>query len=146
MRSCDCGKSGKDCCCIAAALFSFIISVIVGILYAIGLIPVAIIFILIALIVSVLSIVVLGGTLFSANLMERCNGFRKCLCKNKCLLISSIGTLILGTITTSVGIINISIISIVGVALTTFFFTWMVISLYSLLSCIIKETCKNRED
>ena len=133
--------------CLIEVIISIIVGVIFGILFSNGLIPVALNFIKIALILSAMGMVILGATLFAANFIKGRNEFRKCFCRiNICLLISTIGTFLAGTAAATIGLTITSTISVLAVALTMFFFIWLVLSVISLFLCLIKETCTNRHE
>ena len=141
----ECGYK-KNCitgCNILVILISIIIGVIVGVLFSMGLITSTLNFIIIALIASAVSIATLVGSLFSANTVKGYNVFTKCICLNGiCVLISTIGTFLASTIAATIGLVITSIPSILFVGLSAFFFVWMIISVVSLISCVIREICK----
>lgn len=136
-----------DCCnknnCIAnCEIIGFTVSTIVGIiigyLFAVGLIPITINLITIALFMSVIGLAILVATLLFTNRINY-----ECICKiSKLLLIGSIGTLISTTISAILGVTIISLIASIFVGLSAFFFVLMIISIICLINCIIKELCK----
>lgn len=136
---------GKQCTagCVLEVIISIIIGVVVGILFANGLIPVTLNFIKIALVVSAIAMAMLGGSLFAANIIQdEKNAFKKCICKvNICLLVSALGTLIAATIAATAGLTTSFIVSILAVAFTAFFFSWVILSIGSLILCLIRKTC-----
>lgn len=143
----NCYDKGCKNSCIIEVIFSILVGVIVGYLFSVSLVPVALNFIKVALVASAMGIYVLGASIFAANALKHCNIFRKCLCRiNICLLVSAIGTLIAGTFTATAGLVTTSIASILGVGFTVFFFVWLILSMISLFSCLIKSTCKRVED
>ena len=144
MEECICMKNDCKTTCVLEVVLSILLGIIFGILFAIGVIPIVVNFIRIALVMSVLSMAILGGTLFASNLLKRCNVFEKCLCRiNKCLLVSVFGTFLTATAAAIIGVTVISTLSIIVVALTMFFFIWMILSDISLFNCLIKGTCKD---
>lgn len=144
MENCDCSKNNNGYC-ILEVIISIIIGIAVGIVFSLGLLTNALSFIIIALIAAGITILILGGSLFAANLLDKCNNFEKCICNvNICLLISTIGTLLAGTVSIAVGFVITSVVSILAVAITAFFFIWMILSLINLISCLMKRTCKKQ--
>ena len=138
--NCSYGCKGS---CIIELVLSIIAGVVVGILFANEIITASIGFVIVSLIIAALGLATLLGSLFSANLLNNCNSFKKCICKNAtCLLVAGIGGLIAGTIALFVDLATAAIASILVVAFITFFFIWTILSIFSLILCLIKETCK----
>lgn len=128
--------------CVIEVIISIIIGIVVGVLFANGFIPITLNFIKIALVVSAIGMAILGGSLFAARVERGSNVFAKCICKiNICLVVSSIGTLLAGTVASATGVATASIVSILAVALTAFFFIWTILSILSLFLCLIQKTC-----
>ena len=135
---CSCECKGT---CVVEVIISIIVGIVAGILFSSEIITTVTGLIIIALITSAVGLAVLLGSIFAANLLENCV-FKKCICKKAiCLLVSILGTLILGTVALLVTLTASAIASILIVALTVFFFIWTVLSIFTLLFCLIKETC-----
>ena len=67
----------------------------------------------------------------------------KCVCSSgKCILLGSIGTFLSTTLALTVGVATATIAAIIFVTLAAFFFVVMLVSVVSLISCLIKETCR----
>ena len=145
-----------DCCnrknCIASCeiiglTVSTIIGIIVGYLFAVGLIPITINLITIALFMSVIGLAILIVSLLSANRPGACNAFHECVCRtSKLLLTGSIGTLLATTISAILGVTVVSLVVSVFVGLSAFFFVLMIIAIICLINCIIKELCERDLD
>lgn len=143
MENCECEKIDCKNTCVIEVIISIVLGVLFGILYSTGVVGSTLNFIKIALAMSGISMAILGGSLFTANLLKRCNIFEKCICRlNKCLVVSTIGTVLAATATATIGIVYTSVFSIIAAALTMFFFIWMIVSISSLFNCLIKGTCK----
>lgn len=143
MENCECEKIDCKNTCVIEVIISIVLGVLFGILYSTGVVGSTLNFIKIALAMSGISMVILGGSLFTANLLKRCNIFEKCICRlNKCLVVSTIGTVLAATATATIGIVYTSVFSIIAAALAMFFFIWMIVSISSLFNCLIKGTCK----
>ena len=141
MMECECGNVGLNNCIVIGIILALIIGVGAGIVYFLGLIPMTLNFIIVALILSVVALGILLGTLITANIIEGYNSFRKCVYKfSRFVLVGSIGTLLATTIAVTVGVVEISIISTILVAISSFFFILLIVALICLLSCIIKYT------
>lgn len=145
MCGCECGNNGLNNCIVIGIILALILGVTTGIVYFLGLIPIPLNFITIALIISVASIGILLGTLITANIIEGSNSFRKCVYKfSRFVLAGSFGTFLATTLAVTVGVVDISIISTIFVAISAFFFVLLIVALICLLSCLIKYT--NREE
>lgn len=140
------GCSYKKRCrnnCAYAVIISIIIGILTGVLFSEGLIPIALNFIKVSLVMSAISMALLACSLYVANVSEGCNIFRKCTCDiSICLLVPTIGTLLAATAAATAGFVSTSIASIITVGLTAFFFAWLIFSLVSFFSCLIKYTCR----
>ena len=142
MECYNCSYGGRGIC-IIEVIISIIVGVVVGILFANGVITALTGFIGVALVISVIGIAILIGSLFASNLLDECNSFRKCICKvGTCLLVASLGGLIAGAIAVILDITAVAIASILAVGFTAFFFIWIILSIFSLILCLIKETCR----
>ena len=150
MEGYNCSYGCKGTCIIEVIISSWMeeviwkkIGVIVGVLFANSVITAVTGFIVIALIIFAITLFILLASLFTANLLDECNPFRKCICKiGTCLLVSSLGGLIAGTIAVILNLTVVAIASILAVAFTAFFFIWAILSILSLVLCLIKETCR----
>ena len=58
------------------------------------------------------------------------------------MLASIIGTLLVGTALLIIQISVEAIVSILGVGFLAFFFVWMVLSIVSLVGCLIRDICR----
>ena len=138
-----CRKNGLATEEIVGLILGIVAGIGVGILFALGLIPITINFIIIALIMSTITLAILLGVLFTANILRGCNSFYKCVCKlARFVLTGAIGTLLATTIALIIGVATITPAAIIFVALSALFFVIMIVSIVSLISCIIKQTCK----
>ena len=81
MGNCGCEKSGLTACEFIGVIVSIIAGIAVAILFSLGLIPITLNLITIALIMSVVAIFILLGSLYTANVVKGYNGFYKCICK-----------------------------------------------------------------
>ncbi len=145
MRECGC-QSNNCGCNIFAVIVSIIIGLITGFVFSIGLIPGAILFIIIALVFSVFSVGTVLFSAFVANVGKYTNSFYKCVCSyGKCVLIGAIGTFISTTVTITIGIL-IPILSAILVGISTVFFVFLVINVFSMIYCIIKNSCRHCEE
>lgn len=141
MEDYACKKTCKASC-IVEVLISIILGVVTGIVFSRGLIASVFNFSVVALVATAIAIVIFVGMLFASKVLCKYNSFEKCICKiGACLLTAIIGTIIFGTVTLSIEIIVTSVISILSVGFTAFFFIWMILSIISLIWCIIKDIC-----
>ena len=141
MEDYACKKTCKASC-IIEVLISIILGVVTGIVFSRGLIASVFNFSVVALVATAIAIVIFVGMLFASKVLCKYNSFEKCICKiGPCLLTAIIGTIIFGTVTLSIEIVVTSVISILSVGFTAFFFIWMILSIISLIWCIIKDTC-----
>ena len=130
-------------CELIGLTVSTILGIAVGYLFAVGLIPVTINFIRIALVMSVIGLAILIVSLFSASKISACREFYGCICQSsKLLLAGSVGTLLTTTIASILGVGIISLLTSIVVGLSAFFFILMMISIICIVSCIIKELCQ----
>ena len=128
--------------CIIDVLISIVIGIIAGIAFTNGLLASVITFAIVALIgVAVIS-VIFTLLILGAKAFGKCNGFERCICKTGgCLLASIIGTLLAGIAILIIEISTGSIASILSVGFAAFFFVWMVLSIVSLIGCLIRDIC-----
>ena len=144
MDNCGCQKCGLSSYDFIGVLFGIIAGIGVGILFSLNLIPITLNFITIAIIMSVVSVAILLGTLFTANITKGSGSFYRCICKyGKLLLTGAIGTFLATTISLIIGVTVVTTVATVFVALSALFFVIMIIAIVSLISCIIKQTCKS---
>lgn len=141
MKGCQIRCNGVSTCALEVIL-SIIAGIVVGVLFANGTLTITLNLVLIALAVSAIGIATLVGTIFITNLPRETNNIKCCTCNlGLCLLIASVGTLIFSTIVVAVGIVTTSIVSILAIALTTFFFAWAIALIASTLLCLVSTTC-----
>lgn len=130
-------------CNSVVAAISIVAGVVVAILFAMGLVPVTLNFIKIALVMSVVAMAIMFGALFMANLIKENRKIRYCICSLiKCLLTGTIGTFLSATGAATAGLATTSIASIIFVGLTALFFVLMIIEIVSLILCLTDATCK----
>ena len=138
MEGYNCPKLDRGFCAISI-IIAIIVGVIAGILYTAGIIADIAILTGIFLIIAGISLIIQTKVLTANSLTERYNELEKCIRTNSlCLLVSTIGTIILGTILLSVTIVTTAILSILLVGFTVFFAIWMLLLIASLLYCLIK--------
>lgn len=126
-------------CMFFGIIISIIIGAVVGVLFALGLIPfigtVAWIFFGISLLI--LTLYIWGLVIGVINCP---NAITKCLDCNSIMLITGIiGTLITSIIAISISLIPALIVVIAIVAIMTFFFSIMIISLICYLLCVVDK-------
>ena len=142
MECYNCSDNGKGIC-IIEVIISIIAGVLVGVLFSNSVITALTGFVAVALIVSAIGLAILLGSLAISSVSGACNEFKKCICKNgTCLLVASLGGLIAGTVAVILNIAVVSIATTLAIAFTTFFFVWVILSIFSLILCLIKETCR----
>lgn len=130
-------------CELIGLTVSTILGITVGYLFAVGLIPITINFIRIALVMSVIGLAIVIVSLLSASKISGCKEFYGCICQiSKLLLVGSVGTLLTTTIASIFGVGIISLITSIIVGLSAFFFILMMISIICIVRCIIKELCQ----
>lgn len=143
MGECGCKCKGGFGSCLLGVILGVIAATAVGILFSFGLIPITLNFIIIALVTSVVSLGVLLGTLYAVKINNGYDCATKCVCSSgKCILLGSIGTFLATTLALTVGVATATIAAIIFVTLAAFFFVVMLVSVVSLISCLIKETCR----
>ncbi len=132
-------------CGILGVIFSIVVGVVFGVLFANSLIPAALNFIIIALIISGVSTLVTITTLLVGNILKGCYCVNKCIaCGGKCFIAGTIGTLLAGTAALTAGITATSVASAIFVGLTALFFVLMIIAVVSLFICTIQENCNRK--
>ncbi|WP_294378398.1 hypothetical protein [uncultured Clostridium sp.] len=128
--------------CIIEILISIVIGIIAGIVFTNGLLVSVTTFAIIALIATAVISVIFTLLILGAKAFGKCTGFERCICKNGgCLLASIIGTLLSGTAILIIEISTASIVSILSVGFAAFFFVWMILSIISLIGCLIRDIC-----
>ena len=128
--------------CIVEILISIVIGIIAGVVFTNGLLVSVTNFAIIALISTAVSIISFTLLLLGAKAFGKCNGLERCVCKTGgCLLASIIGTLVASIVILIMEISTGSIVSILSVGFAAFFFVWMVLSIVSLIGCLIKNIC-----
>ena len=142
-----CQKNGITICEVIGIFLAIIAGVAVGILFAAELIPAIASFIIIALVASAVSLLILVGSLFTANIIKGSNCFYRCICKfARFVLVGSVGTLLAATTAITAGLVVTAIASIILVALSAFFFVLMIVAIICLISCIIQQTCTRERE
>lgn len=129
--------------CIAEVLISIAVGIIAGIVFTNGLLASVTNFAIIALIATGVVSIIFTLLILGAKAFGKCNGFERCICKlGSCVLASIIGTLLVGTALLIIQISVEAIVSILGVGFLAFFFVWMVLSIVSLVGCLIRDICR----
>ena len=138
MEGYNCPKVDKGFCAVSI-IIAIIIGIIVGILFTSEAIVDVAVLTGISLVLAVISLLIQAKVLTTNSIAGKCNELERCVrTNNLCLLISTIGTIILGTGLLSVALVTTEIISILLVGFTAFFAIWMLLSIASLLYCLIK--------
>lgn len=141
MEEYTCRKSCKGIC-IIEILVSIVIGIVAGIVFTNGLLGSITTFAIVSLIASGVISIIFTLSILGAKAFGKCNGFERCICKiGGCLLASIVGTLLAGIIILIIEISTASIVSILSVGFTAFFFVWMILSTISLIGCLIKDMC-----
>lgn len=131
----------NDCQCLLAVVISIIVGIALGTLYAFGFLPLVGVATIGILIFAVIGLVLLTLiSVFGGSKVARC------ICGNgNCLLAGIIGTLIFGIISLAVIELVVTIQGIIVVALLGFFTALYIISLTTLIRCLIDVNCRCRE-
>ena len=141
MEDCGCRNNEVNAYQIASIIISIVVGIAVGILFFLGLIPVVLNLIRIAITMSVIVIAIVLFCLFATNIIRGINPFRKCTCKfARITFAGAMGTFLAATIAAIVGVTIITPIAIIFVALTALFFTLMIFSIIGLYTCLIEQT------
>lgn len=128
--------------CIIEVLISIVIGIIAGIVFTNGVLATVTTFAIIALVGTAVISLIFTLLILGTKVFGKCNGFEKCICKTGgCLLASIIGTLIAGIAILIIEISTGSIVSILSVGFAAFFFVWMVLSIVSLIGCLMRDIC-----
>lgn len=144
MDNCSCNRTGLTICEIVGIILSVIAGVTAGILFSLGLIPLAENLIIVALIIAGLSLVILLGAIISG---KGYGGYSKCVCKSGLFVLTgAIGTLISATLAITTGFTITLIASIIFVAFSAFFLVLLIAALICLFTCLIKQNCKCRDE
>lgn len=115
-------------------IFSFVIALVISILYFFCKLPLIIIPVAVSLGIAVVTLLILGG--FSTFL---CPNYRICLYKyGACTLLTAVGTILFATITLSRILLPLCLINSILIFFNTFFFISMIISLTMLFICLIR--------
>lgn len=138
-----CKKCGPSIYDIAGIVIALAIATIVAIFFAQGTIPGIIIF---AIIAFILSAIVLFDLIAISSVIgiigKKCGDSDRCICCNgQGLLIGTIGTFVSSIAAITSGLITTLIASIIFIGLTVFFFTIMIIKIFSWISCVVTEKC-----
>lgn len=135
----------NKCICIVGVIIGALLGAAIGILFAIGLIPNIITAAWIVLGLGVLSLIVLVVSVLSAAVTGP-SPLSRCLCKNGgCLFWATLGTIISSLAMLSTVLIQVCILKIIIVAVTAFFFFWMIFGLAALILCIISKICSHHK-
>lgn len=141
MEEYSCRKSCKGIC-IIEILISIVVGIVAGVVFTNELLGSITAFAIIALIATGVISIIFTLLILGAKAFGKCNGFERCICKTGgCLLASIIGTLLAGTVILIIEVSTASIVSILSVGFTAFFFVWMILSIVSLIGCLIRDIC-----
>ena len=128
--------------CIIEVLISIAVGIIAGIVFTNELLATVVTFANVALVAAAVISIIFTLLILGTKVLGKCNGFEKCICKTGgCLLASIIGTLIAGIAILIIEISTGSIVSILSVGFAAFFFVWMVLSIVSLIGCLMRDIC-----
>lgn len=128
--------------CIIEILISIVIGIIAGIVFTNELLATVVTFANVALVAAAVISIIFTLLILGAKAFGKCNGFDRCICKiGGCLLASIIGTLFSGIAILIIEISTGTIASILSVGFSAFFFVWMVLSIVSLIGCLIRDIC-----
>ena len=128
--------------CIIEVLISIVIGIIAGIVFTNGVLVTVTTFAIIALVGTAVISLLFTLLILGTKVLGKCNGFENCICKaGGCLLASIIGTLIAGIAILIIEISTGSIVSILSVGFAAFFFVWMLLSIVSLIGCLMRDIC-----
>ena len=128
--------------CIIEVLISIVIGIVAGVVFSNGLLAAVTTFAIVTLIGAAVISIIFTLLILGAKAFGKCNGFESCICKTGgCLLASIIGTLLAGIAILIIEISTGSIASILSVGFSAFFFVWMVLSIVSLIGCLIRDIC-----
>lgn len=128
--------------CIIEILISIVIGIIAGIVFTNELLATVVTFANVALVAAAVISIIFTLLILGAKTFGKCNGFDRCICKiGGCLLASIIGTLFSGIVILIIEISTGTIASILSVGFSAFFFVWMVLSIVSLIGCLIRDIC-----
>lgn len=138
-----CKKCGPSIYDIVITVVAIALAIIVSIFFAQGTIPGMFIFTIIAFIVSA---VVLFDLLAMSSIIgivgKKCGDSDRCICCNgKGLLIGTIGTFVSSIAAITLGLLTTLIAEVIFVGLTIFFFTIMILKIFSWISCVVSEKC-----
>jgi hypothetical protein len=124
-------------------LVSIVVGIVVGFLFATGNIPFITTAFWIALGIAAAGLIILVVALF-IGADSSPTALTGCLCQNAiCLLIGILGTIVLAIIGLSTVLVPGLMSSVIFVALGSVFLTILLISLVTLIVCIINKMCCN---
>lgn len=135
-----CNKQCNNC--LAAIIIGAIAGVIIGLLFFFALIPGIITAIIVGLIFAAISLILI--TVIAAFAEKNAE---KCVCKDgKCIVIGSIGTIVLGIVALAITLTTGSVGVAILIGLLGAFLVGTIISLLFLGLCLAKSNCKGRLD
>ena len=139
----ECKKCGPSIFDIAGVVIALAIATIVTIFFAQGAIPGMIIFTIIAFVVSTIMLLNLIAVSSIIGIIgRRCGDSDRCICCNgQGLLIGTIGTFVASIAAITSGLLTTLIAAIIFVGLTVFFFTIIILKIFSWISCVVSEKC-----
>jgi len=141
-----CNENSINICSFFGVLVSVLTGVFVGVLFALGFIPLINIAVWIALGLGVLVLILLVISVFLTTYIESYT-LTKCLCiYTTFLLVGIIGTIISAIAALSIILIPLCIPSIALVAIGAFFFSLMLFGLVSFISCIVNRIYRVRRE
>ena len=128
--------------CIAEVLISIAVGIIAGIVFTNGLLTTVVTFANVALVAAAVISIIFTLLILGAKAFGKCSEFDRFMCKTGgCLLAAIIGTIVAGIALLIIEISTGSIASILSVGFSAFFFVWMVLSIVSLIGCLIRDIC-----
>ena len=117
------------CNCIIDAIISLAVGIVIGLIYSTGIITGITTAIWIIFGITILTLII--------SLINK-----KCTCINgSCTAIATIGSIILSIIALSITL-GTSLIYAIIIGVLGFFASFVIISLYRIITCITKESCK----
>ncbi len=127
---------------IIEVLISIVIGIVGGIVFTNGLLATVTTFANVALVAAAVISIIFTLLILGAKAFGKCSGFDRCICKiGGCLLASIIGTIFAGITLLIIEISTGTIASILSVGFGAFFFVWMILSIVSLIGCLIRDIC-----
>ena len=142
MDNCEYKKNNTTAFQIVTIIISIIVGIAVGTLFYLGLIPLPLNIVKIAIVMSVYILGIILLSLFANNFTDN-KIYTKCICKfAKMSFVGTIGTFLSSTILAIVNVRIITPIAIAFIGLDSLFFVLMLISFIGFFNCLIDRTLK----